>query len=60
VKKQALAERKIELYEERAVLVASVCAGDRYAPERITSLVARLDEIEDDLHAVRRELQSTS
>jgi hypothetical protein len=58
VKMQALVERKIELQEERGVLVASVCAGDRYVPERITSLVARLDEIKDELHAVRRELQS--
>jgi hypothetical protein len=58
MKNQALVERKIELQKERGVLVASVCAGDRYVPERITSLVARLDEIEDDLHAVRRELQS--
>jgi hypothetical protein len=57
VKKRALVERKIELQEERGVLVARVCAGDRYEPW-ITSLVARLDEIEDELHAVRRELQS--
>jgi hypothetical protein len=58
VKSQALIERKLELQDERAVLVASVCAADRYVPERITSLVARLSQIEDDLHAVRRELQS--
>ena len=58
MKKQAVVERKIELQEERAGVVASVCAGDRYVPERITSLVARLGEIEDALHAVRRELQS--
>jgi hypothetical protein len=58
VEKQALVERKIELQEECGVLVASLCAGDRYVPERIPSLVARLDEIKDELHAVRRELQS--
>jgi hypothetical protein len=57
VKNQALVERKIELQEERAGLVANLCASESYVPERIRSLVARLDEIEDDLHAVRRELQ---